>query len=221
MSQLIIGKQQGDLKNKMPSPFFTSVKMIALLSVLLLGACAGSSTYMRDVAPEKANYTSQKDKALLVFMRPSGFAFAIQSSVFQIIDGNPSFLGILSAKTKIARHVNPGKTRFMVIGESADFMDATLEAGKIYYSLVTPRMGLWKARFSLQPVHGADVQTEEFASWYQDTRWVENLETASSWADSHMANIRGKMIENLPKWRQKADKPTLALGDGHGKPYGP
>ncbi len=124
-----------------------ALKLLALLSMFLLAGCAGSSSYMSDVPPERANYTTQPDQALVVFMRPSGFGFAIQSSVFDIVDENPVFVGIVSAKAKVAYYVNPGERRFMVISESADFMDATLEAGKVYYALVTPRMGVWKARF--------------------------------------------------------------------------
>lgn len=198
----------------MRSSIFNTVKVVALLSLLLLGACAGSSSYMRDVAPEKANYTTQPDKALVVFMRPSGLGFAVQSTVFDITDGNPVFLGIVSAKTKIAHYARPGKRRYMVIGESADFMGATLDSGKVYYSLVTPRMGLWKARFSLRPVRRADLGTAEFAGWYNDTRWVENLASALNWAKLNKSDIREKMTEYLPEWQQKSDKPLLASEDG-------
>lgn len=192
-------------------------KATALLFLLTLGACAGTSSYMRDVVPEKANYAPAPDKALLVFMRPSGLGFAVQSTVFDITDGSPVFLGIVSAKTKIAHQANPGKRRYMVIGESADFMGATLDPGKVYYALVSPRMGFWKARFSLLPVRGSGLQTEEFSDWYKDTRWVENLATASGWARTNMPSIREKMTEYLPDWLKKADKPILASEDGQTK----
>lgn len=197
------------------------VKALALLATLLLGACAGSSSYMRDVAPEKANYTVQPDKALVVFMRPSGLGFAIQSSVFDTSDGSAAFVSIVSAKTKVAHYADAGNRRFMVVGESADFMDAQLEAGKIYYALVTPRVGFWKARFSLRPVHADGLKTEEFAGWYKDTRWVENLASGSKWASSNMPSIRSKMVEYLPKWLEKAKKPKLAAGDGRMTPHLP
>ena len=163
-------------------------KTLVLLTALLVSACAGSSSYMRNVAPEQANYEPKPGKALIVFMRPSGIGFAVQSSVFDVTDGNPVFLGIVSAKTKIAHDANPGELRYMVTSESADFMGATLEQGKVYYALVTPRMGVWKARFSLHPVH--DVNSAEFGAWYAGTRWVENLETANGWAKANQASIR-------------------------------
>jgi len=222
--EIIVPLQSAKIREaskKMQSTVYRSVKLLALLSAFLLGGCAGSSSYMRDVGPDAANYSTQDDKALIVFMRPSGLGFAIQSSVFEIVDGNPEFLGIVSAKAKVAHYMEPGEKRFMVIGESADFMDATLEPGKVYYSLVTPRFGVWKARFSLRPIRTADLQTEEFAGWYKDTRWVENLESASNWASSNMPSIRKKMGENLPKWLAKANKPILASDDGQAVLYQP
>jgi len=196
-----------------------AMKLVALLSTLLISACAGSSSHMRDVAPTQTNYDVQADKALVVFMRPSGLGFAIQSSVFDITDGNPDFLAIVSAKAKTAHYLEPGQRRFMVIGESADFMDATLDPGKAYYALVTPRMGLWKARFSLRPVRAADLQTAQFAAWYKDTRWVENLDSASAWASANMPSIRTKMGDKLAGWEQKPNRPVLLASDGRETPY--
>ena len=49
------------------------------------------------------------------------------------------FIGILSGKTKVAHLTEPGEKLFMVIGENADFMKATLEAGKTYYALKTEK----------------------------------------------------------------------------------
>ncbi len=197
------------------------MRTLLLLSTLLLGACAGGSAHMRDVAPEKANYAVPADKAIVVFMRPLGLGSAVQSSVFDTSDGNPAFVSIVSAKTKVVHYSMPGKKRYMVIGESADFMDAQLDAGKIYYALVTPRFGVWKARFSLRPLHAAELKTTEFADWYKSTRWVENLKSGSTWANSHMPSIRSKMTEYLPDWLDKSEKPRLAAGDGETRLFSP
>ncbi len=194
-------------------------KSFVVLAVLALGACAGSSQYMRDIAPEEANYAPENDKALVVFMRPSGLGFAVQSTVFDITSGDPVFIGVLSAKAKLAHQANTGQQRFMVLGEQADFMDAMLEQGKVYYTVVSPEMGLWKARFAFEPVHGDNVNSEDFAGWYADTRWVENLDTAEEWARQNMTDIRNKMTEYLPDWEKKSEKPTLGSEDGHQNLY--
>jgi hypothetical protein len=64
------------------------------------------------------------------------------------------------------------------------------------------------------PVIGTSVNMPEFAGWFKDTRWVENLKTAPGWADANMASIREKLTEYLPKWQQKSDKPVLNAADG-------
>lgn len=196
-----------------------SARVLALLPLLLLGACAGSSSHMRDVPTAKASYDTRSDQALVVFLRPSTFGFAIESSVYEIVDGDPVFIGIVSAKTKLAHYTSPGERRFMVISESADFMDATLDAGKAYYTLVRVRPGAWKARFSLNPIRAADLQEDRFADWYEATRWVEKQASASEWASANAASIREKMDDNLPRWLEKTDKPILLVRDGLETPY--
>jgi len=199
----------------------TAAKSAVLLALLLLGACAGTSDYMQNLEPNQVNYAPEADKSLVVFMRPSGLGFAVQSSVFDVTDGSPKFIGILSAKKKIAHYSAPGKRRYMVIGESADFMGATLDPNKVYYALVTPRMGWWKARFSLRPVHAGEISGAEFDEWFKDTQWVENKETAVTWSAQNMNSIREKMGEDLPEWQAKPDKPMLLAADGQSSLYKP
>ena len=184
--------------------------------VLLLAAtgCAGQSEYMRNVPEDQADFVPDSGRALVVFMRPSGIGFAVQSSVFDITDGEPELIGIVSAKTKVAHNTGPGEHRYMVIGESADFLEAELLADRTYYSLVTPRIGVWKARFSLKPVHELDLTSAEFAEWYDDTRWVENTPTAQTWAQENMDSIKSKQDKYLRKWLTRTDKPVLLPTDG-------
>jgi len=205
------------MRNTLP----TLSRIAAALVLLLLGACAGSSDYMRNLTPEEAHYETKPDKALVVFMRPSGLGFAVQSSVFDVTDNSPDFVAIVSAKKKVAHYAAPGKRRFMVIGESADFMGATLEPGKVYYALVTPRMGLWKARFSLRPVHAAEIPTTEFADWYGDTEWVANQPSADAWAKENMDSVKEKMADDLDDWMHKDNKPMLEAADGQSALYVP
>lgn len=197
---------------------FVSKGAVVLLLVAL-GACAGKSEYMRDVAPDDANYAPDSDTALIVFMRPSGLGFAVQSTVFDVTSGDPVFIGVLPAKAKLAHHTEPGQQRFMVLGEGADFLDADLGGGKIYYTTVAPRMGLFKARFSFEPIRTADISTPEFATGYNDTRWVENLPTAQDWAVENMPSIVEKMADDLPDWEQGAEKATLNSEDGQASLY--
>ena len=72
-------------------------KFAAVLLLLVLAACAGKSEFMRDTAPDEALYAPQPSNALVVFMRPSGLGFAVQSSVFDVTSGEPIFISIASA----------------------------------------------------------------------------------------------------------------------------
>ena len=149
-------------------------------------------------------------------MRPSTLGFAIQSSVFEMKGDTPTLVGIVAAKTKVAHPVSPGKHLFMVIGENADFMTAEVQAGRTYHVLVEPRMGLWKARFGLQPVRQAELGTAEFAASLKDCRWVEKTADAEGWAASSMGSIQSKRADYYPDWikQAEADRPHLLPQDG-------
>jgi hypothetical protein len=184
--------------------------------VLLLAGCAGTVTNMRELPAGALAPALEPGKTLVVFMRPSGLGFAIQSSVFEVRDNHPSLIGIVAAKTKVAYRVEPGKRLFMVVGESADFMTAELEPNKTYYVEVTPRMGLWKARFSLDPVRKANLDKAEFKRSVDECRWVEKTPASDNWALDNMASIQSKRTEYYADWMKlpAADRPHLLGEDG-------
>ena len=186
-----------------------------LLAGIFIAGCATSSK-MQVVPPDRVISTPEEGMSLVVFMRPSDFGGAIQSSVFEIKDEKPSLIGIVSANTKVSHQVKPGDYLFMVIGESADFMSAELEADKTYYALVTPRMGVWKARFSLKPIHAAELDTEEFNDWFEQCGWMENTPASEGWARENANSIYSKYTEYYADWMEKdaADRPKLLAEDG-------
>ena len=133
---------------------------IVLCIGLAFNGCA--SKYMQPVDSERElSYEPSESEAVIIFMRPSAFGGAIQSSVFDVTNGDNILVGIVSSKAKVAHKTAPGEHTFMVVGESADFMGAEVEAGKKYYALVTPRFGAWKARFSLKPIHKDELESDK------------------------------------------------------------
>ena len=190
----------------------------ALLCVLALAApgCAGTIKNMREVPAGTAAPTPSAGKALVVFMRPSGMGYAIQSSVFSVKDGQPQIVGIVAAMAKVGWQADPGKHLFMVVGESGDFMSAELVAGRTYYALITPRMGVWKARFSLAPVSKPQLGTGEFKEWFERTRWAEPDERTAVWMHDNFSSVQEKYTAYYPKWMEKtpADRPALLPDDG-------
>lgn len=189
---------------------------VLLLPALLLSGCAGSVKHMRVVPPDQAVSAPGPGKSMVVFMRPSSMAFAIQSSVFEVEADRPRLAGIVAAKKKIAYQVEPGEHLFMVVSESADFMSADLQPDKTYYALVTPRMGVWKARFSLKPVHAEELQSPRFNEWLAGCVWVEKTPESDQWAEANMPSIQSKQQGSYEKWMQRpeADRPRLMPRDG-------
>jgi hypothetical protein len=164
----------------------------AVAAMLFMSACASSHMV---VTEEGARVTRpEPGKALVYFLRPTAFGGAIQATLY---DGD-DYIGTVSAHTHIAYQAKPGHHLFMVIGESADFMQADLTEGKTYSAVVMPRMGIWKARFSFQPGSGMDQLGE--------TKQVTVGEEGRVWARENAASIREKKAEYLPKWQEKPDR---------------
>ena len=184
--------------------------VVSLVGLLTVG-CAGSISHMSAVP--NVNLAASANEAVVVFMRPSGIGFTVQSSVFEVPDGQPaSLVGIVAAKKKVAYRTAPGDHMFMVVGESADFMQARLEPGRVYHVLVTPRMGMWKARFSLEPVHVAE--RAQLAAWQSDTEWVELNQESAAWAAENAADIESRRAKYFPEWTATAERPVLVPEDG-------
>lgn len=195
---------------------FLTEYIVLFMLLLLLSGCAGSVKNMRVVLPEEVMDAPEEGKSMVVFMRPSGVGFAIQSSVFEVNEGSSSLIGIVAAKKKVSYQAEPGEHLFMVIGESADFMSAKLEANKIYYALVTPRMGVWKARFSLKPIHADELDSSQFNDWLEECEWVEKTSASEIWASSNMNSIQSKYQKYYKKWMDKdpSERSMLLLEDG-------
>jgi hypothetical protein len=185
----------------------------AVLFLILATGCG--SRAMRVVPKNLASYPPKPGKGLIVFMRPSIDGYGNKSSLFKITPGGaPQLVGILWGQTKIAYYTEPGKNLFMVIGEKADFLEANLQEGKTFYSLIVPEPGMWKTHFTLRPIPLAESKTKEFVRWYTTSKWVENTPAAFRWAKEHSRSIEIKKTRGLGGWEQKSDKPTLLPADG-------
>jgi len=194
--------------------------IFTLLGTLLLAGCA--SNPMAPVADQTIP-AAAPDKAQVVFMRDAYTGKAIVSSLYDVTDGKTQFIGVMANGTKIAYPTTPGKHTFMVVSEAADFMEADLVAGKTYYALVTPRMGLWKARFSLWPISNDpeaahSLKSKNFKGWVEDTDLVTNSPKSLAWYERVKASIEKKRAEYWPVWQEKsADavaERTLKPSDG-------
>lgn len=173
------------------SALFSAVMMI------FLGGCA--SEHMISIPAPPVASAPAPDKATVVFLRPSIIGGAIQSSVFDVT-GETRLVGIVSAGRMLAHVTEPGSRRFMVIGENADFLEADLVAGRVYYARVEPRMGMWKARFALVPLA---ANASDLASDLASCTWVDNTPASWRWAQENKPSIEEKRAEFLVKHEAK------------------
>lgn len=190
-------------ENKMKTYITRCLKILFLATFLIIIGCSGTIKNMREIPDENLVIIPEQGKSVVIFMRPESLGYQIQSSVFEIKGKLPALVGIIAAETKLAYRLDPGPHLFMVVGESADFMTADLAPNKIYYARVEPRMGVWKARFSFDPVHEEKVTTSDLTDWLEDCRWVEKTAESLDWAQENMPSIQAKLDKYYPVWLQK------------------
>lgn len=178
---------------------------LLVIAAFVVTGCASSK--MVD-APEQTLAAPSADQARIVFIRSSFVGSAIQAVVYDATDGATEFIGILSNEKMLAWDVEPGNHTFMVVSEAADFMEANVVGGKTYYAVVTPRMGAWKARFSMYPVRNGgpgefQIDSADFRSWMESAKFAANTPESYAWAKENAASVQAKQREYLEVWQQK------------------
>jgi len=105
----------------------------------------------------------------VVFMRVSKQTSGVDASLFDVTEpGPPKFIGVVNNASKVSYPLKPGLYTFMVVGETAEFMQATVLGGKTYYALVIPSAGA--KRFVIEPVRKNEIGGKEFQGWDRSTR---------------------------------------------------
>jgi hypothetical protein len=135
--------------------------MLALVLVALSG-CGSAARYMVEQKPPVA-LTPAPGKALVVFVRPSKFAWAVSAN---IIDENGTFLGDMPAKGHFGVSMPPGQHMLVVWAENTDALVANLVPGKIYFVEVYPSMGAFSAHMHMRAVKPSSP------AWAQRDRWI-------------------------------------------------
>jgi hypothetical protein len=172
--------------------------VIFIVVFILMGAITYAGYgYM---AKSERQITPEPDQGLVVFMRYFSLDSYNAASVFDVSENETKFLGILYNGTKIMYNVAPGEHTFMVVCESADFLKATVLAGKTYYSLVKARTGVWKSRFSFRPLRQSDLESPKFLDWDTHTVLVDNTSKSEEWAMRNSPDIEAKRTRYLPAW---------------------
>lgn len=182
--------------------------VVLILALLSVSGCAGNSAYMKK-ATELLRPT--KDKALVRFMRPSGYGFAIN---FNILDGDKD-IGNSVAKSQFDYLAAPGKHLFIATSENKAFLTAELEAGKTYYVLTKVFMGAWTARVSFVPVTRGSKYWNKVLEYENTLRMIAPDQAAlSKWESIHKAQIDKVIAQYNNKWKDQHDWPVLQASDG-------
>ena len=183
-------------------------RALFLVSIVTLAGC---SAVTRPAAPPGP---VTDHEALVVFLGRT----SRRALVYDVSNTDTErFVGIVEPGTKVAYASPPGSRRFMVIGESADFLDADLAPGKTYYALVTRRLGWWMPRFSFRPVRRADAEGAD-AAWIAGLQWVEPNERGQEYAAAQSRTVHQKKVGNLAKYEAKneRDRDRLRLEEADG-----
>lgn len=96
----------------------------------------------QNIAPAPA------DKAVIYIVRPSSLGFAIN---FTYLDGT-KLIGKFNGPRYIRYECEPGNHLLWVRAENRDYVEADVEAGRIYFIEAIPRMGAIKAAVQLIPL---------------------------------------------------------------------
>jgi hypothetical protein len=152
-----------------------------------------------------------KDKALVRIMRPSGMGFAIN---FNIWDGD-KVIGNSVAKGQFDYLADPGKHVFVAVAENKAFLEADLEAGKVYYILSQVKMGMWKARVGLVAVNRGSEWWDKVGEYENDlNRFEPDTVALKSWENDNRDKIKAILAEYDTKWKAEEQWPRLSREDG-------
>jgi len=92
------------------------------------------------------------DKSVIYFVRPSSAGFAVNFSYFD----STKLIGVFNGPKYIRYECEPGRHLFWARSENRDFVEAEVEAGKIYFLEAIVKMGAFKAAVELSPVSPGD-----------------------------------------------------------------
>jgi hypothetical protein len=179
---------------------------------LLLAGCTAPLRGMHELPAAQVNITPPADQAAVVFMRGKAGG-SISSSLFDLREPPDQFIGILVYESRLLYLTTPGRTRFMVVGQTASFMDADLVGGKTYYVGVVLG-GLGEETFELRPLRAGDLQQREARRCAETCAWLANTEKSQEWARYQWSSIQRKKARYLPQWERRTNRPALLATDG-------
>jgi len=185
---------------------------LLIVAAFALVGCAGHSDFMTKVPQGAPAVAALPDRATVVFVRDSGFGFAVN---FSIIDQAGNLLGDAVARAHFALTLPAGRYFFFARGgENTDVVQAEVGVGRLYYVHVIPNAGAWLARVELDPIKPNEQDARALPDWLATTDHLAPLipKVAASVAETPLPDWASKAWSSLSLSDQAAH--TLAPNDG-------
>jgi hypothetical protein len=185
-----------------------------LFCVAIIFSTGCASQYMQPVVHSATSAQLTPEQSAIVFFRDTSFGGAIQAPIAEDINGNVSFVGIVSANTKFLHKTSPGQHVYIVGGESSNLLFTDLAPQKFYYVRVSPKIGLLKARFKFEPVLPGDAA--DLADDLDDCKWVAPNAESQAWFADNRASMQDKLNEALADDKKDgpAERINVRTNDG-------
>jgi hypothetical protein len=161
--------------------------------------------------PAALPLTPTSGKALVRFMRPSGFGYTIN---FNIFDGT-KVIGNSVAKAQFDYLADPGHHVFAAIAENKVFLEADLVAGKVYYVITRIYPGAWRGRVAFVAITRGSEYWDEVLKYEKELNRLEPDEAKLRvWEDGHKQEITALRAAYESEFKAKYDWPKLKPEDG-------
>jgi len=181
-------------------------------SIVLITGCGGLPTRWEQTVKIDDFGDVPNGIARIIFFSPTGSG----AKVFDATNDDLILLGNPGAGQGIVRDIEPGDYLFMVYGENADFMLATLEPNRTYYALIQWRFGIALTRFGLWPIRNGAQGDYPFESELVQ-RWIKNIDYVaphekylSFWGSERlMRSYQKQRYKYWAKWEDKLPEEKL------------
>jgi hypothetical protein len=143
---------------------------------------------------------AQPDKAVIYFTRTSALGFAINFSYFD----STKLIGVFNGPKYIRYECEPGTHLFWARSENRDFIEAEVEAGKIYFVEAVVKMGAIKAGVALEPVDPNDTKMMNKIFKLMNKKPSESFSTEELQAETE--RLQDAIIRGMEKYEQEKKK---------------
>jgi hypothetical protein len=148
----------------------------------------------------------RSDEALIVFLRSEFVNGFTSVTLYDITDPEIKFIGVIDPRAKVHYAVKPGKYAFMVLATRTDFMEATVEAGKRYFVMVTSDTSTTKPHYSLVAVRHPQLLSSDFVRLESETKYTVKTARADEWYANpkNAASVAARREKFFSQWFRKS-----------------